>query len=433
MPTEPTLLRYMTRFRCIAERCEDTCCTGLKVPVSEPQWARMRAAVAGSPEESERLHQCITPNPGGATAEHAFVQMRPDGHCPLLDTERLCSLQRRHGDAVLPDICATFPRVVTRWGERVEVSGTLACPEVARLCLLEEDAVEPVPTPLEASHVPRPETARHIPLDTQDAWAFHAETVREALLRLLHRREYPLPSRLAMLGHLAHGLDGFYFRGTEAFRGDDREAAEARLGEVLQRFESPDVREAVHRDFMGLALPGGPCVGLFSSVLRARMAAGRGERFSTLARGVLESLGLQEGAPGDLDAAWRTYAERWRRLEALHGARVHQYFDNYATHFLWRSPLIDAPSLLAYVFRLALRVGLLRLTLVGHPRVAELCQEPSPTAESREQLDRAAVETFQLVAKHVEQAPDFLALGEGLVGAGRGADTLGKVLVFATF
>ncbi|HEX5748741.1 MAG TPA: flagellin lysine-N-methylase [Archangium sp.] len=413
MPTEPTLLRYMTRFRCIAERCEDTCCTGLRVPVSEPQWARMRAAVAGSAVESERLRQCITPNPGGASTEHAFIQMRPDGHCPLLDSERLCSLQRRHGDAVLPDICATFPRVVTRWGERIEVSGTLACPEVARLCLLEEDAVEPVPTPLEASHVPRPETARHIALDAEDAWARHAETVREALLRLLHRREYPLPSRLAMLGHLAQGLDG--------------------RGEVLQHFESPDVLEAVHRDFSGLALPGGPCVGLFSSVLRARMAAGRGERFSTLARSVLESLGLQEGAPGDLDAAWRTYAERWRHLEALHGARVHQYFDNYAAHYVWRSPLIDAPSLLAYVFRLALRVGLLRLTLVGHPRVAELCQEPSPTAGSREQLDRAAVETFQLVAKHVEQAPDFLALAEGLVGPGRGADTLGKVLVFATF
>ena len=433
MPTEPTLLRYMTRFRCIAERCEDTCCSGLKVPVSEPQWARMRAAVAGSPEESERLHQCVTPNPGRASTEHAFLQMRPDGHCPLLDTERLCSLQRRHGDAVLPDICATFPRVVTRWGERMEVSGTLACPEVARLCLLAEDAVEPVPTPIESANVPRPETARHIPADAEDAYTFHAETVREALLRLLPRREYPLASRLAMLGHLAHGLDGFYFRGTESFRGEDRAAAEAQLREVLQRFESPDVLEAVHRDFTGLTLPGGPCVGLFSSVLRARMAAGRGERFSTLARGVLESLGLQEGAPGDLDAAWRTYAERWRQLETLHGARLHQYFDKYAAHYVWRGPLIDAPSLLAYVFRLALRVGLLRLALVGHPRVAKLCQEPSPTAEAREQLDGAAVETFQLVAKHVEQAPDFLALAEGLVGPGRGAEALGKVLVFATF
>jgi lysine-N-methylase len=433
MPPETTLPRYMTRFRCIAERCEDTCCSGLKVPVSEAHWHRMRAAVASSPEDSERLHQLVLPNPGATSTEHAFIQMRPDGHCPLLDTERLCSLQRRHGDAVLPDICANFPRVVTRWGERVEVSGTLACPEVARLCLLDEDALEPVSSPSLSQSVPRPEAARHIPVDPEDAYTFHADTVRAAMLRLLHRREYPVASRLALLGQLAYGVDSFYFRGTEFFRGEERAGAEAQLGEVLQRFESSDVLDALHRDFASLSLPGGPCVGLFTSVLRARMAAGRGERFTGLVRGVLDSLQPGSGTPEELDAAWRTYAERWHRLEALHGARVHQYFHNYALHQLGRSPFTDAPSLLAYVFRLALRVGLLRLTLVGHPRVATLCEEPSPTPEAQEQLDRAAVETFQLVAKHVEQAPDFLSLAEGLVGPGRGPEALGKVLVFATF
>ncbi|HLM44989.1 MAG TPA: flagellar protein FliB, partial [Myxococcaceae bacterium] len=99
MPAEPTAPRYMTRFRCIAERCEDTCCGGLRVPVSEAQWHRMQATVAGNPEASERLYQLVLPNAAGASStEHAFIDMRPDGHCPFLDTERLCSLQRRHGD-----------------------------------------------------------------------------------------------------------------------------------------------------------------------------------------------------------------------------------------------------------------------------------------------------------------------------------------------
>lgn len=422
MPAESTVLRSVTRFRCIAERCEDTCCSGLKVPVSESHWHRMRAAVEGSPEESERLGQCVTPNPGGAASEHAFIQMRPDGLCPFLDTERLCSLQRHHGDALLPDICATFPRVVIRRGARLEVSGTLACPELARLCLLEEDAVEPVPLVSPSPHVPRPETARHLPEEPGDAYAVHAETVRATLLRLLHRREYPLGSRLAMLGQLAHALDGFSSQETGV-----------PSSEVLQRFEAPDILDAMHRDFTGLSLPGGPCVGLFTSVLKARMAANRGERFTTWARGVLRSLQLEEGGERALDAAWHTYAERWRYLETRHGERVHRYFHNYAVHQLWRNPVTESPGLPAYVFRLALRVALLRLTLAGHPRVAELCREPSPTPEAGEQLDRAAVETFQLLAKHVEQAPDFLALAEGLVGTGSGQETLGKVLVFATF
>lgn len=424
MPSPPTLPRYMTRFRCIAERCEDTCCSGLKVPVSESQWQRMQAAVASQPEQARHLRQHVSPNPSGAASEHAFIEIRPDGHCPFLDAERLCSLQRRHGDAVLPDICANFPRRLTRWGERLEVSGTLACPEVARLCLLAEDALEPVPVDSPSALVPRPDAVRNIPVDPEDAYTLHAETVRAAMLRLLQRREYPLASRLAMLGQLAYGLDGFYFRGTESFRGAERIRAEARLNEELQRFEVPEVLDAVHEDFSGLTLPGGPCVGLFSSVLKARRATGRGERFTTVVKSVLESLQLEEGGESNAEEAWRTYVERWRHLETHHGERVHQYFHNAAVHHVWRSPFTDSPSLLAYVFRLALKVGLLRLMLAGHPASID---------EAREQLDHAAVETFQLVAKHVELAPEFLSLADGLAGTGRGADTLGRVLVFATF
>jgi lysine-N-methylase len=422
MPSEPLSLRYMTRFRCLAERCEDTCCTALRVPVSEAHWRHMHSVAAGLPH--------LVPHPGGPPSEHAFIDMCPDGRCPFLDTERLCSLQREHGEALLPDVCASFPRIVSRWGERVEVTGTLACPEVARLCLLEEDAVDPVPGSLD--HVPRPETARRLSTDAEDAYGFHAETVRAAALGVLHRREHPLPSRLAMLGHLAYRLEGFYSRGTESFRGEGRARAEALLAETLQRFDSASEREALHRDFAALKLPGGPCVGLFTSVLRARLAAGRGERFTALVRGVLESLRLDEDGAADLDAAWHLHAARWRTLEAMHGERVHRYFHNFCVHQLWRGPFTDSPSLLAYVFRLAFRVGLLRLVLAGHPLVAALPTEPSATADSARQLDRAAVETFQLVAKHVEQAPEVLSLTERLGGTG-GAEMLGKVLVFACF
>ncbi|MFL5351249.1 flagellin lysine-N-methylase [Archangium sp.] len=433
MPSLPTLPRYMTRFRCIAERCEDSCCSGMKVPVSESQWQRLQAAESGSPEHAERLRQHVSLNPGGASSERAFIEVPLHADCPFLDTERLCSLQRRHGEAVLPDICANFPRILTRWGERLEVSGTLACPEVARLCLLAEDALEPVPVDSTSTFVPRPEVARPIPVNSEDAYCLHAETLRDAMLRLLRQSQYPLASRLAMLGQLAYGLDGFYFRGTESFRGAERASARARLKEELQRFDIPEVLDAVHEDFTGLSLPGGPCVGLFSAVLKARGATGRGERFTTWVRGVLESLQLEDGGASGPEAAWRIYVERWQHLETHHGERVRQYFHNAALHHLWRSPFTDSPSLLAYVLRLALKVGLLRLTLAGHPRVAALCPEPASTSEAREQLDLAAVETFQLVAKHVEQAPEFLSLAEGLSGTGRGADTLGKVLVFATF
>src|SRR6218665_1430119 len=423
MPSHFTPPRYMTRFRCIAERCEDSCCSGLKVPVSQAHARRMHEALGA---ESK-----LTPNPGGSAPESAFIQMRPDGGCPFLDTERLCSLQRRHGDALLPDICATFPRVVTRWGERWEVAGTLACPEVARQCLLAEDSTQPEaetdPSPL----IPRPDSARDLTRAPEDAYALHAEAVRNALLRWLERRAHPLASRLALLGRFAHAVDDFYFQGTEAFGDDARAEAQARLDGVLQHFDTEQTQEAIHQDFSELALPGGPCVGLFASLLKARMTL-RGERFLTLARGVLTSLRLDADTPEDLDPAWRTYEARWHHVAEAHGARLEQAFHNYALHSVWRTPFTDSPSLLAYVFRLALRVGLLRLMLMGHPRLEALHREPF-APDAAESLDLAVVETFQLVARHVEQSPEFLTLAEGLLGTGRGAQTLGKVLVFAAF
>ncbi len=356
------------------------------------------------------MHEHVLLNPGGAPAEHAFLKMRPDGNCPLLDSRGLCSLQLRHGEAPLPDTCVTFPRVVRTRGEQVELSGTLACPEVTRLCLLAEDAVEIVP--LEVSSLARPPPLS-VPLEDP-----HAEALRAASLRLLHRREYPLASRIVLLGQLASAL--------EAANSTNETAWSA----VLEHFDTPEVLEGLHQEFSSLTLPGGACVGLFHSVLEARGAAGRGSRFGTLVRGVFDSLSLHSASPEALDAAWRTLSERWRQLELHHGARLHQYFHNYTLHSLWRASSRDAPGLLSTVFLLALRMGLLRLTLMGHPQVTALLNEP-PSAQSQARLDQAAVETFQLLAKHVEQSPEFLSLCEGLLG--RGAETLGKVLVFAAF
>ena len=407
-----TLPRYMTRFRCIAERCEDTCCSGLKVPVSPAQERRMRTTLGDTPHLAD-----------------GFLQMRPDGGCPFLDPERMCSLQRRHGEALLPDICATFPRVVTRWEHDWEVAGTLACPEVARLCLLEEDSTLPEPGGDLAHHVSRPDAVRSFAPEPGDAYAHHARTVRAALLGWLGRREHPLGSRLALLARFALALEDVYFQGTPAFTDDGR--AQALLDEALQHFDAPDTHAAVHEDFAALALPGGPCVGLFTSVVKARREA-RGARFQTLATGVLASLGLEQDSPEHLDAAWRTYAERWQRVHATHGARLDRAFHNYALHAVGRTPFTELPTLLGFVFRLTLRLGLLRLMLMGHPRVAALARDPS-ASDGPAALDAAVVETFQLVARHLEPSPELRALTEGLVETGRGARLLGKTLVFAAF
>lgn len=448
-----TAPRYMTRFRCLAEACEDTCCAGLVVTVSQARWTHLRAAVAGGPDAA-RVEAFIRPDEGsGPGAEAAVIAKREDGHCAFLDARKLCSLHGAYGEAVLPDACATFPRVATRWGERLEVTGSLACPEVARLCLLAEDGVELVPASEDVAV--RPEIARRL---GGDAWTGHAEAVRAVAVRLLQRREVPFASRLFALGQLALRLDGFYFRGTEAFSGveslpmgrppeadrnevrsaleplptgqqtgsfggESRNGATALLADVLRSFDTPETLVDLHAGFSQLELPGGPWAGICATVLKARAGSVRSERFGALVRAVLASQGGAE-VP---DEVWRLHAQRREQLAPGLAERVEQYFRHHAVNHWLRHPFTDAPTLLDYVFRLTLRAAVLRWTLFGHPSVVALCGVED-SAEARARLDAAAVECFQLIAKHVEQAPELHSLAQGLMGKG-GAETLGRMLV----
>lgn len=418
----PTAPRYLTRFQCLADSCEDTCCAGLVVPVSQARWQHLRAVVAGGPDAAQ-VEALVQPDPGsGSGAEAAYIVKREDGHCAFLDERKLCSLHRKYGEPALPDACATFPRSATRWGGKLEVAGSLACPEVARLCLLAEDGVDPVPVSEDIAV--RPELARRLGEDPEDPWTRHAPAVRDSALGLLNRRELPFASRLYLLGHLALRLDGFYFRGTEAFHGESREGVEALLAELLQSFEMLDTLAELHQGFAALQLPGGPWAGICTAVLKARRGAVRSARFTTLVDAVLASYG---GPEAEADAAWGVHAERRARLEPVFGARLEQYFRHHAVNHWLRHPFTDAPRLLDYVFRLALRAAVLRWTLFGHPAVVALCDEgPGPDAQAK--LDAAAVECFQLIAKHVEQAPELHSLAQGLAGGG-GAETLGRMLV----
>lgn len=422
-------VKRVLEFQCLADRCEDTCCVGLRVPITEQHLPRMREVVAGGPD-AERVATFVRVDSEAPPAERGVIEMRSDGSCPFLDTMRLCSLHKAHGPRVLPDPCVTFPRIVWKWSEHVEVAASLACPEMARRLLLEEGAVELVPGPVE--EVPRLEVARPLPGGREDVYRVHGEAIRGAALRLLYRREFPLASRLSLLGQLAFRLDSV-FRDAEPFAGSAEQAGEA-VAALLQSFESPEALEAMHQDFSTLEIPGAPCLGLLSSMLKARRAVARGERFRPFVGKVLASLWGSEDAEEAPDTAWREYASRGRRLEALHGARVEQYFLNYGVNQWLRSPFTEAPALLPYVFRLALRMAMLRLTLVGHPEVAALCAQgqggEGVLEDSQAVLDRAAVECFYLVSRHVEQAPDVLELVATLAGAG-GAETLGKTFLFA--
>jgi lysine-N-methylase len=78
-----------------------------------------------------------------SSQNHSFIQMNSQtGACPFLQTDKLCMIQGKMGENALSKVCTTYPRHAGGVsGRQIEVA-TLSCPEAARLCLLDPQAMK---------------------------------------------------------------------------------------------------------------------------------------------------------------------------------------------------------------------------------------------------------------------------------------------------
>lgn len=58
--------------------------------------------------------------------------------CPLLGEDNLCRVQKAHGEDYLSGVCASYPRIITRFNDFIEVALSPSCPLAAELILSAE-------------------------------------------------------------------------------------------------------------------------------------------------------------------------------------------------------------------------------------------------------------------------------------------------------
>jgi len=191
---------YLTRFACLGSACEDTCCVGWQVGIDSDTYARYQHVK--DPELGPLLRSRVRPRPPAeATREdYARIEMDPERGCPFLTPDRLCGVQLKLGEALLCNTCHTYPRSTVVADGQVERAAKLSCPEIARLALLDPDAMQPaqvqVPrgTRFGAGHVIP--TATLPPGDPRRCF----RQLRTLAVHLLQRRDVPAEARLVALG-----------------------------------------------------------------------------------------------------------------------------------------------------------------------------------------------------------------------------------------
>jgi lysine-N-methylase len=199
--------QYGRRFQCAGGACEDTCCHGWSIPVDKQTYEKYQLLPAGSIRSVVDTHVSTVPSASTDTL-YATIKLTSEKECPFLTAERLCGLQKEHGNDYLSATCSIYPRVLNQVEGQLEVSLYLSCPEAARSVLLDSSFENPDSAVLS----PHYRTDQFSRLAQNGEGTPHKPfryfmQVRSCLVALLRDRNRPLWQRLFLIGMLSKQLD----------------------------------------------------------------------------------------------------------------------------------------------------------------------------------------------------------------------------------
>jgi lysine-N-methylase len=214
---------YYEAFRCVGSVCEDTCCSGWRVPVDKETYEKYHECSHAA--MGPRLRELVTINDKPPNDE-SYAEIALEGGTCLFLAGGLCSIQATLGEEYLSKNCATYPRVMYLVDGVLERSLDFSCPEAARLALSD-------PRPMEfVVHSGDEEGTRLGSVGSIDtANSRHpakpyryVHEVRSLMISLLQNRGYPLSQRILVLGRLCDKLEA---EGTEDCCGGLRAISDA--------------------------------------------------------------------------------------------------------------------------------------------------------------------------------------------------------------
>ncbi|MBU5478764.1 flagellin lysine-N-methylase [Eubacterium sp. MSJ-13] len=122
-------------FRCMAGKCQATCCSGWKIVVDKEAYERFIEL------EDESLRADILSNIVEKDDVYSFKNMA-NGDCAMLDKDGLCRIQRNSDEKTLCNTCRKYPRLSFKDSDTMLLSMAASCPVVINyLCIQRYDDI----------------------------------------------------------------------------------------------------------------------------------------------------------------------------------------------------------------------------------------------------------------------------------------------------
>jgi lysine-N-methylase len=198
-----------TRFTCLGDACEDTCCKGWGMQLS-------KETVELYKKEAPELLESVT------SGEAEFIMKRDEktDYCVQFQ-EGWCGIHKTRGSNFLGDACHFFPRSTRALGNLKVMTMALSCPEATRMMLCEDGTLAYRDAEIERI----PHTLRDYKPEALSAEA--ALKVHEACVEAMGDTQFTAERNLMRLSAMTRGLElqpvdqwegavAFYFRMAES-------------------------------------------------------------------------------------------------------------------------------------------------------------------------------------------------------------------------
>ena len=122
---------FFDKFKCIADRCSDSCCIGWEIDVDENAFEKYNKI---NTSFGDKIRSLIIKSEDGSNC----FALGENERCPFLNKENLCDIIINCGEDLICDICREHPRFYEWFVGVTECGLGLCCEEVCRI-LLEND------------------------------------------------------------------------------------------------------------------------------------------------------------------------------------------------------------------------------------------------------------------------------------------------------
>lgn len=179
---------YYDKFKCIADKCEATCCAGWQIVIDEDSLKRYEAE---GRSYGETLRQRID-------WEEGVFKQDSCKRCAFLKENNLCEMYEQLGEESLCVTCTNYPRHIEEFENLREITLAISCPEVARIILEQQEFV--TFTEEEAG-------GEEEEFEDFDPFFFsYLEDARKLMLDILQNRQLTVAVRVALVQSMAEEM-----------------------------------------------------------------------------------------------------------------------------------------------------------------------------------------------------------------------------------